>query len=48
MYNLFIAISFVYTQGQLNYADLDMQRSPNRSGNDGYAVEYAQVAETKQ
>ena len=32
-------------QGQLDYADLG---GPNRSGDDGYAVEYGQVAEAKQ
>ena len=41
-------LQFVYTQGQLTYADLDIQRGPNRSGSDGYDVEYWQVAETKQ
>ena len=41
-------LQFVYKQGQLTYADLDIQKGPNRSGNDGYTVEYGQVAETKQ
>ena len=41
-------LQFLYKQGQLTYADLDIQKGPNRSGNDGYAVEYGQVAETKQ
>ena len=41
-------LQFVCTQGQLTYADLDIQKGPNRSGNDGYAVEYGLVLETKQ
>ena len=41
-------LQFVYKQEQLTYTDLDIQKGPNRSGNDGYAVEYGQVAETKQ
>ena len=45
MYNFFITIAFVYMQEQLNHAELG---GPYRSGNDGYAVEYGQVAETKQ
>ena len=48
MCNFFTTIAFVHTQGQLDYADLDIQRGPYRSDNDGHVVEYWQVAETKQ
>ena len=41
-------LRFVYKQGQSTYADLDIQKGPNRSDYDGYDVEYWQVAETKQ
>ena len=48
MYYFFIKIAFVYTQGQLTYVDLDIQKGPNRFGDDCHAVDYGQVAETKQ
>ena len=49
LYALFLHYNCtVYMQEQLNYADLNIQRGPNRYGGGDHTVEYVQVAETEQ